>query len=112
MPKIEKHETSGSQSPWAVPVVALAILAFGAGVFVVARRAAQSPTESPTTENRGTAAPSLVTDPVTNKKPELLSMEVAKAVMVTVELEFPGQTPTIAAALSQIERRYSQNDSR
>jgi hypothetical protein len=37
-------------------------------------------------------------------------MEVAKAVMVTVELDFGPKVPTIAEALSQVERRYAPED--
>jgi hypothetical protein len=37
-------------------------------------------------------------------------MEVAKAVMVTVELEFAGKLPSIAEALTQVERRYQPDD--
>jgi len=37
-------------------------------------------------------------------------MEVAKAVMVTVELDFGSQVPSIAEALTQIERRYQPDD--
>lgn len=38
------------------------------------------------------------------------SMEVAHAVMVTVELDFGKKIPTIAEALNQIERRYEPDD--
>ena len=37
-------------------------------------------------------------------------MEVAKAVMVTVELDFGAKIPTIAQALNEIERRYLPDD--
>jgi hypothetical protein len=37
-------------------------------------------------------------------------MDVAKAVMVTVELDFGPKVPTIAEALTQIERRYQPDD--
>ena len=37
-------------------------------------------------------------------------MEVAKAVMVTVELDFGAKVPTIAQALNEIERRYQPDD--
>jgi len=37
-------------------------------------------------------------------------MEVAKSVMVTVELDFGQKTPTIAEALTQVERRYQPDD--
>jgi hypothetical protein len=39
-------------------------------------------------------------------------MDVAKAVMVTVELDFGARVPGIAEALSQIERRYQPDDGR
>ena len=41
---------------------------------------------------------------------ELVTMEVAKAVMVTVELDFGPKIPSIAEALTQIERRYQPDD--
>src|ERR1041384_4134939 len=41
---------------------------------------------------------------------ELVTMDVAKAVMVTVELDFGPKTPTIAEALNQVERRYQPDD--
>jgi hypothetical protein len=37
-------------------------------------------------------------------------MEVAKAVMVTVELSFGPKMPSIAEALTQVERRYQPDD--
>jgi hypothetical protein len=42
--------------------------------------------------------------------PELESMEVARAVMVTVELDFGSKVPTIAEALREVERRYRPDD--
>lgn len=44
--------------------------------------------------------------------PELMNMEVAKAVMVTVELDFGPKVPTIAEALRAVERRYKPDDGR
>jgi hypothetical protein len=41
---------------------------------------------------------------------EPIRMTVAQAVMVTVELDFGGQTPTIAEAIQQIERGYAPDD--
>ncbi len=41
---------------------------------------------------------------------ELVTMDVAKAVMVTVELDFGPKVPAIAQALSEIERRYQPDD--
>jgi hypothetical protein len=41
---------------------------------------------------------------------ELLTMETAQAVMVTVELDFGPKIPTIADALKDIERKYGPDD--
>ena len=38
------------------------------------------------------------------------AMEVAKAVMVTVELDFGSKVPSIAEGLKEIERRYAPDD--
>jgi len=40
----------------------------------------------------------------------LATLEVAQAVMATVELDFGGTVPTVAAALLDIERRYQPDD--
>jgi len=40
------------------------------------------------------------------------TLEVAQAVMVTVELDFGGMVPSVAAALEEIERRYEPDDGR
>jgi hypothetical protein len=37
-------------------------------------------------------------------------MDVAKAVMVTVELDFDGKIPSITQALTDVERRYQPDD--
>src|SRR5688572_664433 len=41
---------------------------------------------------------------------ELVTMDVAKAVMVTVELDFGPKPPSIAQALTDVERRYQPDD--
>ena len=46
----------------------------------------------------------------TTPSSELVTMDVAKAVMVTVELDFGSRVPTIAEAITQIERRYQPDD--
>jgi len=43
---------------------------------------------------------------------ELLTMETAQAVMVTVELDFGSKIPTIAEALKEIDRQYQPDDGR
>ncbi len=47
---------------------------------------------------------------VAETESNIYTMEVAQAVMVTVELDFGSNVPTIAEALSQIERRYQPED--
>jgi hypothetical protein len=42
--------------------------------------------------------------------PEMLTMVVAEAVMVTVELDFGPRVPSIAEALGEIERSYRPDD--
>src|ERR1051326_6754467 len=46
----------------------------------------------------------------TNGVSELPKIEVAQAVMVTVDLDFGTNLPTVAEALRQIERRYVPAD--
>ena len=46
----------------------------------------------------------------TTPSSELVTMDVAKAVMVTVELDFGSRVPTIAEAITQVERRYQPDD--
>ena len=41
---------------------------------------------------------------------ELVTMDVAKAIMVTVELDFGSKVPSIAQALTEVERRYQPDD--
>ncbi len=41
---------------------------------------------------------------------DLVTMDVAKSVMVTVELDFGKKIPTIAEALTQVERKYQPDD--
>ncbi len=46
----------------------------------------------------------------TGASPDVQTMEVAKAVMVTVELDLGNKIPTIAEALGEIERRHQPDD--
>jgi hypothetical protein len=65
--------------------------------------------------NSKSLAPEASTSPVsTPEQPtpasELVTMDVAKAIMVTAELDFGAKIPTIEEALTQIERRYQPED--
>lgn len=107
------------QSPWALPMIALVALAFIVGIIFLKRQgesADNAPHPAATPATAGTPetieaqpigpAPAPVTKPAS----ELLSMEVNKAVMVTAELDFGPQVPTIAQALAEIDRRYQPAD--
>jgi hypothetical protein len=56
------------------------------------------------------AAPVVASTPVNSKSSQPQTMEVNKAVIVTVELDFGPRPPTIAQALTEIERRYQPDD--
>ena len=107
------------QSPWALPMIGLVILAFIVGIAFLKQQSESTtpdprPAATPANANSSETimaqpnpvAPSAVTRPAS----ELLTMEVNKAVMVTAELDFGPQVPTIAQALTQIERRYQPAD--
>jgi hypothetical protein len=102
--------TASKQSPWAVPIVGLIIVAFIAGAFFLSRQGGSSTsTSSESAPNTNQQAPLIVAEPTAAPASTSgeLSMEVAKAVMVTAELD---GVKTIPAALSQIERRYLPDD--
>ena len=109
--KGETTERSDSSSlKWFViagTTIAVAALAYflitGRGAGRTADRSSSIPT---------TATP-LPTKPVSASQPPgepSETMEVAKAVMVTVELDFGSKVPSIAQALTEIERRYHPDD--
>jgi len=66
--------------------------------------------EPPRQQARTAAAPAPPAPEQTTPASELVTMDVAKAVMVTVELDFGSRVPTIAEAITQIERRYQPDD--
>jgi hypothetical protein len=109
-------QSGNRQSPWALPVVGGILLALVGGVvFIATRRTsnapagpASAPAPAATAQQAAnTSSITLETSPETQASPEILSMEVATAVMVTAELDFPG---TIAEALAQTERKYEPDD--
>ncbi|MCS6806727.1 MAG: hypothetical protein RMM98_08545 [Acidobacteriota bacterium] len=73
--------------------------------------ASSSPVAAPPaaqTSADGAIQPAVSTPP--SGAPAMQTMEVAKAVMVTVQLDFGPRVPTIAEALQYIERRYVPDD--
>ncbi len=108
------------QSPWALPIIGLVVLLFIVGIIYLKQQG------SGTTSNTSAAVKSKVTpkpetieaapDRAALPAPSVaspgtpLTMEVNKAVMVTAELDFGPQIPTIANAITEIERRYEPAD--
>src|SRR6266571_1320115 len=78
--------------------VLAALACFGCGKSEPAKQTLTNPAPAPA--------------PIEQPKPasELVTMDVAKAVMVTVELDFGPKVPTIAEAITQVERRYQPDD--
>ena len=109
------RQPAGDLKRWiAVAGVVLAI-GIGAAVLLVGRanRTGESPKTTPganASTNNG-SAPQSAPAPDQPKPPsDLVTMDVAKAVMVTVELDFGPKVPSIAEALTQVERRYQPDD--
>jgi hypothetical protein len=103
-------------------LLALAVLAIAATVAVFllggsrrhdgpARRPAASG-EGPSPAGAGPPPGEARANATSGASSELLIMETAQAVMVTVELDFGPRVPTIAEALKDIERKYQPDDGR
>jgi hypothetical protein len=104
----------GSATRW-IPVVSILVVAvLAAAVILIVRTKrtdSSSKPEAPAPVSAPSApAPAIVPAPTTTPGSELVTMEVAKAVMVTVELDFGSKIPSIAEALTHVERRYQPDD--
>jgi len=64
----------------------------------------------PSTAAAGPQGPAAVPAGTTLPKGEVVHMEINKAVMVTVELDYGGKPPSIAEAMRDIERRSQPED--
>lgn len=101
-----------------IPVIAILLVAGAAAAVIIAVRANRNPSSSRTAPQPAAPAPVTAPSPAptdtpapsTSQSPELVTMDVAKAVMVTVELDFGKKIPSIAEALTQVERRYQPDD--
>jgi len=109
---------TGNAKRW-MPVIAIVVVAGIVAVVLLATRANRTTTSStalapsPASNSSATSATTPSPAPVveqTTPSSELVTMDVAKAVMVTVELDLGTKTPTIAEGLSQVERRYQPDD--
>lgn len=99
---------TGNLKRW-IPLAAVLVVAAIIAVALLAARANRTGSASkslPPAPAPAPAPPAEKTSPLS----ELVTMDVAKAVMVTAELDFGPKIPTIAEALSQVERRYQPDD--
>lgn len=106
------------QSPWALPMIGLVALAFVVGIIYLKQQGNSNTSEVvpaatpkvPVKPQTIEAAPPGAPTPTTAPLGAPLTMEVNKAVVVTAELDFGPKIPTIAQALTDIERRYEPAD--
>ncbi|HXJ57677.1 MAG TPA: hypothetical protein VNU68_13535 [Verrucomicrobiae bacterium] len=120
MSKLKKAKTANRPPPkerpaakqktvWVVAGLAAALVAVAAGAaWRGMREPANAPAAVTATAPSSAATPSAATPPTA----ALTTNEVAQAVMVTVELDFGGTTPSIRDALQQVERRSQPADGR
>ena len=102
---------SGGGKRW-IPVLAVLVVAGIAAVVLLAARANRTSLSSkpPASVAPGTSNAQAPAADQPKPPSELVPMDVAKAVMVTAELDFGPKVPSIAEALNQIERRYQPDD--
>jgi hypothetical protein len=99
-------------------VVGLAVAVIVAAVLLWAPGRQGGAADPATVSGQGTTPAAAVVQPSpsaraggsTGASSELLTMETAQAVMVTVELDFGTRVPSVAEALKDIERRYKPDD--
>ena len=93
-------------------VIIVAITAAIAATAVVTLRGNRAERSAKAVQNMNAGVP--ITPPTASEPAqppsEQVTMDVAKAVMVTVELDFGPKVPSIAEALTQVERRYQPDD--
>ena len=98
------------RGPW---LVAFAVIAASGGIALLAGRDTAPPPPrqpGPVAPAPQPPAPERPASAMPTGEAPLEVLEVAKAVMVTVELYFGPKIPTIAQALADIERRYEPAD--
>lgn len=95
-------------------MIGLVALAFIVGIIFLKK---QGERDVPTTPPAAIKTPETVyadatapAPPITRPASDKLTMEVNKAVMVTAELDFGPQVPSIAQALKEIDRKYQPAD--
>ena len=99
----------GSRAKRWIPAVAILVVAGTIAVALIVSRASRTNSSSRPAPAAAPSPPAVVPEKTTPAS-ELVTMDVAKAIMVTVELDFGPKIPSIAEALTQIERRYQPED--
>jgi|SRR5882724_8804441 len=109
------NPAAGNLKRW-IPVVAFLVVAGIVAAALVAARGNRTgpsskalPQAPPGNSSTSPSPPAPAADQPAPAS-ELITMEVAKAVMVTAELDFGPKVPSIADALNEIERRYQPDD--
>lgn len=108
-------DASGNLKRW-IPAVAILGVAGIVAVTLLATRSHRTDPSSKPLPPAVAPAPGAVPGPApvaeqtTKPSSEVVTMDVAKAVMVTVELDFGPKVPSIAEAITQVERRYQPDD--
>jgi hypothetical protein len=109
------NPAAGNLKRW-LPVLAVPL---AVGIVAVVLLVGKANRTSPTSKALPQAPPGNSSTPPLSPAPaaeqttpasELVPMDVAKAVMVTAELDFGPKVPSIAEALNEIERRYQPDD--
>lgn len=106
----QTSEAAASNLKRWIPIVAVLVVAGIVAVALLATRANRTAPSSRTLPPAPAPPPAPAAEQTTPSSSELVTMDVAKAVMVTVELDFGPKVPSIAEALTQIERRYQPDD--
>src|SRR5262245_20851054 len=88
--------------------IALIVIATVAGLTLLLGKSDEQPPNSAV--YRPTEPPPTSPQPAPTPAGKVETMEVATAVMVTVELNFGAKVPSIAEALTEVERRYQPLD--
>ena len=102
------NEATPSKFPLVTIVLVLALGGLAYALFLKNKGAAKANAATPTVAAVSTSGAK--SPPGTNAAPELPVIDINQAVMVTVELDFGPNMPTIAEALKSVERRYEPAD--